>query len=68
MLIYVGTEDPAWPMFRRLKPVLRGCGCDCLDVPDLDHRTSGPGDTGAGRAATVSAVTAWIDDQFPAGW
>lgn len=68
VLIYVGTADPGWPRFRKLGPVLRGCGCDCLDLPDLDHQTSGPGDTGPGRAMTVSAVTAWIDDQFPSGW
>ena len=68
VLIYVGTADPGWPRFRKLRPVLRGCGCDCVELPDLDHQTSGPGDAGSGRAATVSAVRAWIDDRFPSGW
>lgn len=67
-LIYLGTADPAWKRLRRLRPVLRGCGCDVIEFPDLDHQSAGLGGTGVGLRRTVAAITEWLDRRLPSGW
>lgn len=68
-LIYIGTADPGWRTFRKVTPVLRGCGCDCLEFDGLDHQTAGPGDDSElGGKTTAAAIMEWLERHHPNGW
>ncbi|TCC58868.1 alpha/beta fold hydrolase [Kribbella pittospori] len=63
-IVYVGTADKAINRVRRLKPVLRGIDCVCLEFEGLDHAASSLGvDTPDGRLIVEAVV-----EHLPDGW
>ncbi len=67
-IVYLGTDAPNWKALRKVEPVLRGCGCDCLQFEGLDHRTAGPTDDSDAGRITRQTILGRLDHQLPDGW
>jgi pimeloyl-ACP methyl ester carboxylesterase len=53
---YLGTADPAFRRFRKLKPVLEGIGFTYLEFDGLTHASCGLGDASADGRRVAQAV------------
>ncbi|WP_427888672.1 alpha/beta fold hydrolase [Kribbella sp. GL6] len=64
---YMGTADPAFRRFRKLRPVLEGIGVTYLEFEGLNHTTCGLGDASADGRRVADRVTTQMLRATPGG-